>query len=298
MASTYTSALGFELQANGENSTTWGTKTNNNLSLVEEAVAGVIAVAMADADVTLTSTSAVSNQARNAVLIATGANTATRDLIAPAVEKKYVVRNATTGGQSVRIRTSSGVAVTISNGATVSVFCDGADFYAVNSTGNTALDLIATVTPAADKYLYFTSSSAIALGTATTFGRSLMDDADAATARTTLGLGTAATQASTAFQTASANLTTFAGIAPSANIQSLLAAADYAAAKTLLSLNNVENKSSATIRGELTAANVNTALALTAARVASGSSTNSGKISWGTAAPGTLDEGEIYLRYT
>lgn len=34
------------------------------------------------------------------------------------------------------------------------------------------------------------------------------------------------------------------------------------------------------------------------ASVASGTSTNTGKISWGTAAPGTLDEGEIYLRYS
>jgi hypothetical protein len=34
------------------------------------------------------------------------------------------------------------------------------------------------------------------------------------------------------------------------------------------------------------------------ARVAAGSSVNSGKISWGTAAAGTLAEGEIYLRYS
>lgn len=34
------------------------------------------------------------------------------------------------------------------------------------------------------------------------------------------------------------------------------------------------------------------------ARVTSGSAANSGLISWGTAAPGTLAEGEIYLRYS
>lgn len=51
-----------------------------------------------------------------------------------------------------------------------------------------ALAAIYALTPAADKFIYFTSSSAAALGTVTSFIRTLMDDADAATARTTLGV--------------------------------------------------------------------------------------------------------------
>lgn len=297
MASTYTTSLGLELQATGENAATWGTKNNTVISLIEEAISGVISIAMGDANVTLTVSTAATNEARNAVLVATGANTATRDLIAPAVEKVYIITNSTTGSQSVRIKTSTGAAVTVGNGSTVVCYCDGTDFKAVNSVNNTTLDLFGSLTPAADRFAYFTSGTAIALGTVTSFARTILDDADAASARSTLGLGTAAVAASSAFQTANANLTTYAGITPSANVQSLLGAADYAAMRTQLSLGNVENKSSATIRGELTAANVNTALALTAARVASGSATNSGKISWGTSAPGTLDEGEIYLQY-
>ena len=39
MASTYT-PLGIELQATGENAGTWGTKTNNNLSLLAELTGG------------------------------------------------------------------------------------------------------------------------------------------------------------------------------------------------------------------------------------------------------------------
>ena len=35
MASTFT-PLGIELQATGENAGTWGTKTNTNLSLIEQ----------------------------------------------------------------------------------------------------------------------------------------------------------------------------------------------------------------------------------------------------------------------
>jgi hypothetical protein len=44
------------------------------------------------------------------------------------------------------------------------------------------------------------------------------------------------------------DLTTWAGLTPSANAQSLVTAADYAAMKTLLSLNNVDNTSNATER--------------------------------------------------
>jgi hypothetical protein len=47
---------------------------------------------------------------------------------------------------------------------------------------------IAAAVTAADRFLYTTALDVYAVGTITTFGRSLVDDADAATARTTLGL--------------------------------------------------------------------------------------------------------------
>lgn len=54
------------------------------------------------------------------------------------------------------------------------------------------LALVAGLTAAADKGIYFTSGSAASTFTLTTAGRALLDDADAAAQRTTLGLGTAA----------------------------------------------------------------------------------------------------------
>lgn len=50
-----------------------------------------------------------------------------------------------------------------------------------------AVEAIGALTPAADKVPYYTSASAAALATLTNFARTLLDDADAATARTTLG---------------------------------------------------------------------------------------------------------------
>lgn len=69
------------------------------------------------------------------------------------------------------------------------------------------LDALAAQTWAADTITYQTSTSAVSTTSLTAFGRSLIDDADAATARSTLGL-----VIGTNVQAYNANLAAFAGL--------------------------------------------------------------------------------------
>lgn len=133
MASTYSTTLRIELIGNGDQDGTWGETTNSNLgTIIESAITGVQAITFADANYTLTAYNGLPDEARNAVLVLGGTNTAQRNLIAPAVEKTYVVKNDT--GANVSVTTNgAGANVVVQNGETLSVFCDGTNFYKSNS---------------------------------------------------------------------------------------------------------------------------------------------------------------------
>lgn len=146
MASTYSTSLKLELIGNGDQAGTWGTTTNTNLgTLLEQAITGVQAITMVNADYTLTTLNGASDEARNAVLVIGGTNSAVRNIIAPAVEKLYIIVNNTSGGFAVNIKTPSSTGVQILNGGSSWVYCNGTEFYTVtapSSSSNVANTLV------------------------------------------------------------------------------------------------------------------------------------------------------------
>lgn len=117
----------------GDESGTWGTSTNTNLSLIGEALSfATLACFPSDADDTSTATvgQATSSAARAMYFKVTSTATlsATRTLtIAPqTISRVMFIENATTGSQSINISQGSGANVTIASGAAKIVYLDGA----------------------------------------------------------------------------------------------------------------------------------------------------------------------------
>ena len=127
MPSTFSTSLGIELIGNGEQAGTWGTTTNNNLgTLLEQAIAGVESITLTG-NYTLTDFNGISDEARNAVLVFTGSLGAPCNVIAPSVQKTYIVRNVS--GATVTVKTALGNGVAIANAASEVIFCDSTNFF-------------------------------------------------------------------------------------------------------------------------------------------------------------------------
>jgi hypothetical protein len=154
MASTFSPSLKLELIGNGDQSGTWGTTTNTNLgTLVEQAITGVQSITMVNADYTLTNYNGVSDEARNAVLVVDGTNSAVRQIIIPAnQEKLYVIRNNTSGGYAITIGAITGATISIPNGVTAQVYYDGTDCFSsqTGSAGNFTVNGTLTATGITD----------------------------------------------------------------------------------------------------------------------------------------------------
>jgi hypothetical protein len=127
MPSTYSPSLKLELIQNGEQSGAWGQTTNRNISLIEQAVSGVLPLTLTGGDYTLSNLDGIPDEARNAVINCSGLLGAPANIIAPSVQKTYIVTNNT--GANVTIKTSTGNGVTVLNTTSSLVYCDGTNFF-------------------------------------------------------------------------------------------------------------------------------------------------------------------------
>jgi len=136
MASTYTTSLKIQEIGTGDQSGTWGNTTNTNWTLIEQAVAGVVNITMSSANYTLSNLNGVSDEARNMTLVVSGTNSGIYQVVAPLVPKLYVITNNTSGGYAITIGASTGSVVTIPNGVTAQVYCDGSTGFFSAQTGS------------------------------------------------------------------------------------------------------------------------------------------------------------------
>jgi hypothetical protein len=142
MASSYSTDLKLELMVTGENAGTWGDKTNTNLNLVQQAIAGYEAVALSDGGtVALVMSNAALSNARNMILKFTGTlTTASTVTIPDGIEKFYIIDlSAVIGVTNLTIKTVSGTGFTAGEAAIVAAYSDGTNLneIALNTLGGT-----------------------------------------------------------------------------------------------------------------------------------------------------------------
>jgi hypothetical protein len=172
MASSYSTDLKLELMVTGENAGTWGDNTNNNLNLIQQAIAGYEAVALSDGGtVALAMTDKTISNARNMVIKFTGTlTTASTVTIPDGIEKFYIFDcSAVVGPTNLTIKTASGTGFTLDRAAIFAAYSDATNLNEISlgSLGGTVA--AAQITPAgSDKQIQFNNNGslgAIAIGT-------------------------------------------------------------------------------------------------------------------------------------
>jgi len=137
MASSFSTDLKLELMVTGENAGTWGDKTNTNLNLVQQAIAGFQSISIAGGAQTtaLTMDNAALSNARNAVVKLTGTITGNQIVTVPTgIEKTYIVQNGTSGAFTVEFKQAGGTGTTFSatDKSIKIVFADGTNINTVD----------------------------------------------------------------------------------------------------------------------------------------------------------------------
>ena len=131
MPSTYAANSGIELIRNGEQSGTWGTTTNNNMSIIDRLTNGVGTIDLS------------ASGAAETILLLSGATEACTLTLSPNdAQHQYFVVNSS--GESCTFTQGSGANVTVASGNNAVIYSDGAGSGAavVNVTDNFAMSSV------------------------------------------------------------------------------------------------------------------------------------------------------------
>ncbi len=173
MASTFDNNLRLREMGTGDESGTWGTRTNENLELIGEAF-GYGTESISGTTHTTTIANGATDPGRAMYLKYTGSlSSACTITLAPnTVSKLWFIENATSGAQNIVISQGSGSNVTIPNGKTKLVYSDGAGSSAAIVDGLDKIDLGTSATNNGSTIGDVTASSA------TTFTNKSIDSAN------------------------------------------------------------------------------------------------------------------------
>jgi hypothetical protein len=166
MASTYTSSLNLELQATGENSGSWGTKTNNNLQKLESATKGYVSVAIASTTDSLTATDgSTTDEQSNAIIKLTGTLSGNTTIQSEAVETWYIVDNATSmSSYTLGFKPAGGTATNLVASSKHILYSDGSTMFDVladcgNISANGTLSVAGNVSLDGGTFVFNESSA-------------------------------------------------------------------------------------------------------------------------------------------
>ena len=163
---TYTTNSGIKKIATGDESGTWGTSTNTNFDIIDRIAAGVGSITLSGTTHTLTTSDGTASDGQYHVLLLGGSPSGTNTItVAPNDTKRmYFVKN--NSGQSAIFSQGSGANVTVANGASAIIYCDGA------GSGAAVVDL----------------GASLPLSGALLAANNLSDVANAGTSRSNLGV--------------------------------------------------------------------------------------------------------------
>ena len=157
MASSYSTDLKLELVATGEKAGLWGSITNTNLQILEQAASGYLSLNVGNADVTLTLVNGGESNGKNLYFKLTGTLAGNRTLTMPNnAERVFIIEDATdrttANKYTLSVKATNGTAIAVPVKAVMLLKSDGTNvtkaitekgYFTITSSAITAYTAVA-----------------------------------------------------------------------------------------------------------------------------------------------------------